>query len=67
VGKIKNKVLKLRLFEMLVSAEGAQGLRTDAATKLADIQKKLANNVATDTKSAGKASKSVVFTGDVQP
>ncbi|TPX14690.1 uncharacterized protein E0L32_005085 [Thyridium curvatum] len=69
VGKIRNKVLKLRLFEMVVSAEQAAGRGGAAAAgaKLADIRKKLASNVATDTKSAGQASKGVAFAADVRP
>ncbi|KAH6653819.1 hypothetical protein BKA67DRAFT_690935 [Truncatella angustata] len=66
IGKIKNKVLKLRTFEMLVTVQIAQGA-TDKAAQLADIQTKLAANVKTDQASKGKASQSVSFTNDVQP
>jgi hypothetical protein len=66
VGKIKNKVLKLRTFEMLVQVQMAQGA-TDKAAQLADIQTKLAANVQIDQGSKGAASKSVSFTQDVQP
>ncbi|KAI4596992.1 hypothetical protein KJ359_004902 [Pestalotiopsis sp. 9143b] len=66
VGKIKNKVLKLRLFEMLVQVQTAQGA-TDKAAQLADIQAKLKTNVGIDAASKGSASQSVSFTGDVQP
>lgn len=44
VGKTKNKVLKLRTFEMLVQVQQARG-STDKDAQLADIQKKLAANV----------------------
>ncbi|ETS85820.1 hypothetical protein PFICI_03845 [Pestalotiopsis fici W106-1] len=66
VGKIKNKVLKLRTFEMLVTVQMAQGA-TDKAAQLADIQAKLKTNVGIDSASAGDASQSVSFTDDVQP
>lgn len=66
VGKIKNKVLKLRTFEMLVTVQMAQGA-TDKAAQLADIQAKLKTNVGIDQLSAGDASQSVSFTDDVQP
>ncbi|KAI1851302.1 hypothetical protein JX266_003377 [Neoarthrinium moseri] len=66
VGKIKNKVLKLRTFEMLVTVQIAQGAK-DRAAQLTDIQTKLAANVKIDKASAGDASKSVSFTQDVQP
>ncbi|KAI0129172.1 hypothetical protein BJ170DRAFT_362400 [Xylariales sp. AK1849] len=66
VGKIKNKVLKLRTFEILVTAQIAQGA-TDKAAELTDIQTKLAANVKTDQASAGQASQSISFTADVQP
>jgi hypothetical protein len=66
VGKIKNKVLKLRLFEMQVLVQEAQGA-TGKAAELTDIQTKLAANVKIDQASAGKTSQSVSFTGDVQP
>lgn len=66
VGKIKNKVLKLRLFEMQVLVQEAQGA-TDKAAELTNIQTLLAANVKTDQASAGKTSQSVSFTGDVQP
>lgn len=66
VGKIKNKVLKLRTFEMLVQIQQAQGA-TDKAAQLADIQTKLAANVKLDQANRGKKSQSVSFTADVQP
>ena len=66
VGKIKNKVLKLRTFEMLVQIQQAQGANNKAA-QLADIQTKLAANVKLDQASRGKKSQSVSFAADVQP
>lgn len=66
VGKIKNKVLKLRTFEMLVTVQQAQGA-TDKAAQLTDIQTKLAANVKLDQAAKGQTSQSVSFTQDVQP
>ncbi|KAK7919900.1 hypothetical protein PG985_007922 [Apiospora marii] len=66
VGKTKNKVLKLRTFEMLVQVQQARG-STDKDAQLADIQKKLAANVKLDQANKGKKSQSVSFTADVQP
>ncbi|ORY71625.1 uncharacterized protein BCR38DRAFT_480125 [Pseudomassariella vexata] len=68
VGKIKNKVLKLRTFEMVVQIQQAQGTAgSDADKQLEDIQAKLAQNVQTDEQNSGKTSQGVNFTGDVQP
>lgn len=66
VGKIKNKVLKLRTFEMLVTVQIAQGA-TNLGAQLTDIQTKLATNVKLDQGSKGATSKGVSFTADVQP
>ncbi|KAK9779156.1 hypothetical protein AB5N19_06570 [Seiridium cardinale] len=66
VGKIKNKVLKLRTFEMQVTVQIAQGA-TDKNASLTDIQTKLAANVKLDQAANGDASQSVSFTADVQP
>ncbi|KAK6844728.1 hypothetical protein PG990_003092 [Apiospora arundinis] len=66
VGKTKNKVLKLRTFEMLVQVQQAKGSK-DKDAQLADIQKKLAANIKLDQANKGKKSQSVSFTADVQP
>ncbi|KAK7949308.1 uncharacterized protein PG986_010194 [Apiospora aurea] len=66
VGKTKNKVLKLRTFEMLVQVQQARGSK-DKDAQLADIQKKLAANVKLDQANKGKKSQSFSFTADVQP
>ncbi|KAK0617884.1 hypothetical protein B0T17DRAFT_495424 [Bombardia bombarda] len=65
VGKIKNKVLKLKLFEMVLKIEAAQG-KSNAAD-LADKQKKLTNNIALDKAAAGQTATSVDFQGSSQP
>lgn len=62
VGKIKNKVLKLKLEVLGLQIDQAQSGKDNTA-KIAAEQKKLDNNIATDTKSAGKTSQSVNFTG----
>lgn len=62
VGKIKNKVLKLKLEVLDLSIDQAQNGK-DNADKIAAEQKKLDTNIATDKKSAGDASQSVNFTG----
>ncbi|EHK23038.1 uncharacterized protein TRIVIDRAFT_83765 [Trichoderma virens Gv29-8] len=64
-GKIKNKVLKLFLEVTALQIQQAQG--SNKASKIAEEQKKLNNNINLDKKAAGQASKGVVFTGDVQP
>ncbi|KAF2645583.1 hypothetical protein P280DRAFT_366186, partial [Massarina eburnea CBS 473.64] len=58
-GKIKNKILKLEATVLKLQAQQAQG--EDVATKLADEQKKLDNNIATDKKNAGKPSTALPF------
>ncbi|KAH8883261.1 hypothetical protein GQ53DRAFT_699863 [Thozetella sp. PMI_491] len=67
IGKIKNKVLKLRLFEMVGLIQQAQGNTGGAAAQLSKIQGLLATNVGIDKGKAGQKSQSVSFTGDVQP
>ncbi|KAJ4289004.1 hypothetical protein N0V90_011346 [Kalmusia sp. IMI 367209] len=60
-GKIKNKVLKLSLEVLDLQIAQAQG--DDNADKIAEEQKKLDTNIATDKKNAGQASQSVQFDG----
>lgn len=60
-GKIKNKVLKLQLEVMDLMISQAQG--DDNAAKIAEEQKKLDTNIATDKKNAGATSQSVQFDG----
>lgn len=62
VGKIKNKVLKLKLEVLGLQIDQAQS-GTDNTAKIAAEQKKLDTNIATDKKSAGQASQSVNFQG----
>lgn len=62
VGKIKNKVLKLKLEVLDLQIQQAQGGK-DNTDKIAQEQKKLDTNIATDKKSAGDASQSVNFQG----
>ncbi|POS71199.1 hypothetical protein DHEL01_v210403 [Diaporthe helianthi] len=62
VGKIKNKVLKLKLEVLDLQIKQAQGGKDNTA-KIAQEQKKLDNNIATDKKSAGDASQAVNFQG----
>ncbi|CAN8098996.1 unnamed protein product [Discula destructiva] len=62
VGKIRNKVMKLKLEVLGLQIKQAQG-GGDQTAKIAEEQTKLNNNIATDTKNAGKTSQSVVFTG----
>lgn len=66
VGKIKNKVLKLKLEVLGLQIDQAQS-GTDNTAKIAAEQKKLDTNIATDTKSAGQTSQSVNFTGTDAP
>ncbi|KAF9729270.1 hypothetical protein PMIN06_010867 [Paraphaeosphaeria minitans] len=61
-GKIKNKVLKLQLEVLDLGISAAQSGKSNAA-KIAQEQKKLDTNVATDQKNAGQASQSVKFSG----
>ncbi|PKS06432.1 hypothetical protein jhhlp_007180 [Lomentospora prolificans] len=65
IGKIKNKVLKLELFSLVLEIEQAQG--ADNQDDLDDKQKKLANNVQLDEDAAGEESQSVDFQGDSAP
>ncbi|KAL0581828.1 hypothetical protein V5O48_000196 [Marasmius crinis-equi] len=63
-GKIQNKVLKLTCFKQVHQIDIAQATAagkstTDLEAKLADTEKKLATNIATDKKNAGKTSKGV--------
>jgi len=62
VGKIKNKVLKLKLEVLGLQIDQAQK-GTDNTAKIAAEQTKLNNNIATDTKSSGATSQSVNFSG----
>ncbi|KAJ0121449.1 hypothetical protein J7T55_008613 [Diaporthe amygdali] len=62
VGKIKNKVLKLKLEVLDLGISQAQG-GSDNTAKIAAEQKKLDTNIATDKKSAGQTSQSVNFQG----
>ncbi|KAJ9157356.1 hypothetical protein NKR23_g485 [Pleurostoma richardsiae] len=66
VGKIKNKVLKLKLEVLALQIDQAIN-GSDNADKIAEEQTKLDKNVATDTASAGDASQSVDFQGDDSP
>ncbi|KAJ8077018.1 hypothetical protein AAF712_000566 [Marasmius tenuissimus] len=64
VGKIQNKVLKLTCLKQARQIELAQAQAdgedtADVQAKLADTEKKLATNIATDKKSAGKTSQGV--------
>ncbi|KAI0667918.1 hypothetical protein C8Q78DRAFT_1071632 [Trametes maxima] len=63
-GKIKNKVLKLTgevqaLQIKLAKAKAAGSDTSDITSKIAEEQKKLSTNIATDKKNAGQASKGV--------
>ncbi|KAI4517924.1 hypothetical protein K525DRAFT_209804, partial [Schizophyllum commune Loenen D] len=62
VGKIKNKVLKLtgEVQALKIKIAQAGGDTADLEDKLAEEQKKLDTNIATDKKSAGATSQSVV-------
>jgi preprotein translocase subunit SecF len=66
VGKIKNKVLKLQLEVLALQIDQAQSGK-DNSDKIAAEQKKLDNNISTDTASAGETSQSVDFQGDDSP
>ncbi|KAH6688878.1 hypothetical protein F5X68DRAFT_75413 [Plectosphaerella plurivora] len=61
-GKIKNKVLKLKLEVLGLQIDQAQSGKDNSA-KIATEQKKLDNNIAIDKKAAGQASQSVTFSG----
>ncbi|KAM7224456.1 hypothetical protein V8F06_000237 [Rhypophila decipiens] len=65
VGKIKNKVLKLKLFALSLQIDQARG--RDVADKLADTLTKLNKNVELDRASAGQPSRGVNFQGSSQP
>ncbi|KAK3329406.1 hypothetical protein B0H66DRAFT_23425 [Apodospora peruviana] len=65
VGKIKNKVLKLKLFSLALQIDQAQG--KDTADKLAETLTKLNNNIKQDEAAAGQPSQSVDFQGSSQP
>ncbi|KAJ4379817.1 hypothetical protein N0V86_005001 [Didymella sp. IMI 355093] len=62
-GKTKNKVLKLMATKIQLEAKQAQG--EDVAAKLEEELTKLNNNIATDTKNAGKASTALPFDADI--
>ena len=59
-GKIKNKVLKLKLETLVLAIQGAQG--DDTADKLAEEQTKLNKNISLDEAAAGQASAGVTDT-----
>ncbi|CAG8981799.1 hypothetical protein HYALB_00004742 [Hymenoscyphus albidus] len=61
-GKIKNKVLKLTAEVLALQVENAQG---NEKGDVAAEQKKLANNIALDTKAKGGASTAVPFDGTI--
>ncbi|OBT61511.1 hypothetical protein VE03_09119 [Pseudogymnoascus sp. 23342-1-I1] len=61
-GKIKNKVLKLSAAVLALQIQEAQG-DDSVASKLEEEQKKLANNIALDTKAAGQDSTAISFDG----
>ena len=65
-GKIKNKVLKLKLFTLAMQIEQAKGGKDNSA-KIAEETKKLNNNIALDKAAAGQKSSSVNFQGTSQP
>ncbi|CAI0651898.1 hypothetical protein CGCF415_v001566 [Colletotrichum fructicola] len=65
VGKIKNKVLKLQLEVLALQVQQAQGASNQA--KIDAEQKKLDNNVKTDTASKGKTSQAVNFKATSTP
>ncbi|OHF01342.1 hypothetical protein CORC01_03375 [Colletotrichum orchidophilum] len=65
VGKIKNKVLKLQLEVLALQVQQAQGASNQA--KIDAEQKKLDNNVKTDTASKGKTSQSVSISATSAP
>ncbi|EGZ77338.1 hypothetical protein NEUTE2DRAFT_49674 [Neurospora tetrasperma FGSC 2509] len=60
VGKIKNKVLKLKLFTLAMQIEQAKGGKDNSA-KIAEETKKLNNNIELDKAAAGQKSTSVNF------
>lgn len=66
IGKIKNKVLKLRLSQLILATEVAQG-RTDRAAKLQEQTTKLNKNVELDEAATGQRSQSVNFQGSSRP
>ncbi|KAK3952618.1 hypothetical protein QBC32DRAFT_405535 [Pseudoneurospora amorphoporcata] len=66
VGKIKNKVLKLKLFTLAQQIEQAKGGKDNSA-KIAEETKKLNKNIELDKAAAGEKSTSVNFQGTSQP
>ncbi|KAK3335500.1 hypothetical protein B0T19DRAFT_10137 [Cercophora scortea] len=66
VGKIKNKVLKLKLFILGLQIDQAKGGKDNSA-KIAAESKKLNNNIALDKAAAGQKSTPVNFQGTSQP
>ncbi|KAK3496904.1 uncharacterized protein B0T23DRAFT_426079 [Neurospora hispaniola] len=66
VGKIKNKVLKLKLFTLAMQIEQAKGGKDNSA-KIAEETKKLNKNIELDKAAAGQKSTSVNFQGTSQP
>ncbi|KAK3398011.1 hypothetical protein B0T20DRAFT_238154 [Sordaria brevicollis] len=65
VGKIKNKVLKLKLFNLAMQIEQAQG-KKDNSAKIAEETKKLNKNIELDKAAAGQKSTAVNFQGTSQ-
>ncbi|KAI5924242.1 hypothetical protein F4810DRAFT_151858 [Camillea tinctor] len=66
VGKIKNKVLKLKLEVLGLQIDQAINGKDNSA-KIKEETTKLNKNVSTDKASAGKTSQSVDFSGDDSP
>lgn len=66
VGKIKNKVLKLKLFTLAMQIDQAKGGKDNSA-KIAEETKKLNKNIELDKAAAGQKSTSVNFQGTSQP
>ncbi|KAH8885250.1 hypothetical protein GQ53DRAFT_660334 [Thozetella sp. PMI_491] len=66
VGKIKNKVLKLKLEVLGLQIDQAQSGKDNSA-KITQETTKLNNNIALDKKAAGQTSQAVNFTGNDQP
>ncbi len=65
-GKIKNKVLKLKLEVLVLQIQAAQGGSKNAA-KISEEQGKLNSNIKLDQGQKGGASQSVDFQGDDKP
>ncbi|KAK3942744.1 hypothetical protein QBC46DRAFT_379322 [Diplogelasinospora grovesii] len=66
VGKIKNKVLKLKLEVLGLQIDQAQS-GTDNTAEITAETTKLNSNIALDKKAAGQTSQSVDFQGDDSP